>query len=380
MSSSNIKNICFIGAGTMGCFNSLVASVAGYECKIFDQSEDVLNERINNQTLLAQYLNQSNFFEGKDISSAISRIKNCNNINNALEKADLVSESIPENLNLKIKLFNEIESIVNKNIILTTNTSSLSIKKISEGLHPDTKFAALHSYLGSKLMDVVRGAYTSDQTINSLVDYIKSVDSYPLILNKEHQGYVLNFMLSGLLTQSLLMVIENKHTIQDIDAAWKDLNSSQFGPFGMMDMFGLDVVRQAWQEKDSDSFHLMYKDKIVDLLSQYTDKNYLGLKTFRGFYNYKDIDINYKKDNFAEIQKDLCVSIIEAAVVLHTRKIVHKDEINKAWIVGTNLSKGPFDFLSNMGITSYLKNYEEWVARDYISPEFHSLVRTYLSE
>ena len=106
MSSSNIKNICFIGAGTMGCFNSLVASVAGYECKIFDQSENVLNERINNQTLLAQYLNQSNFFEGKDISSAISRIKNCNNINDALEKADLVSESIPENLNLKIKLFN----------------------------------------------------------------------------------------------------------------------------------------------------------------------------------------------------------------------------------------------------------------------------------
>ena len=62
-------------------------------------------------------------------------------------------------------------------------------------------------------MDVVRGTYTSDQTINSLVDYIKSVDSYPLILNKEHQGYVLNFMLSGLLTQSLLMIIENKHTI-----------------------------------------------------------------------------------------------------------------------------------------------------------------------
>ena len=76
---------------------------------------------------------------------------------------------------------------------------------------------------------------------------------------------------------------------------WKDLNSSQFGPFGMMDMFGLDVVRQAWQEKDSDSSHLMHKDKIVDFLLQYTDKNYLGLKTFRGFYNYKDIDINYKK-------------------------------------------------------------------------------------
>ena len=81
MSSSNIKNICFIGAGTMGCFNSLVASVAGYACKIFDQSEDVLNERLNNQTFLAQYLNQFDMIKS-------SRQRNYNFWSNYLPESD----------------------------------------------------------------------------------------------------------------------------------------------------------------------------------------------------------------------------------------------------------------------------------------------------
>lgn len=377
MSSAKIKKICFIGAGTMGCFNSLLASVAGYECTIYDQSNEVLENRIDSQKMIAQYLTQSNFFNGKDTNAAILKIKNSDNLKSALENTDLVSESIPEDLNLKIKVFNQIETMISKGTILTTNTSTLSIEKISRGLDPNTKFAALHSYLGSKLIDIVKGAHTSDNTVSSLVAYVESIGSMPLALNKEHPGYVVNFMLGGLLTQSLLMVIEDKYTIQEIDAAWKSLNISQVGPFGMMDMFGLDIVKQAWQEKEVDSFHIMHQNKIVKLLSEYTDNSYLGLKTGRGFYNYSNIDFGHEKSNFDKIQNDLCIGIIETAIVLSNREIVDKKQINEAWIIGTTLSKGPFDFLDEIGLVKFLESYEEWVSRDYVSGEFYSIVKNY---
>ena len=378
MSESNLKKICFIGAGTMGCYNSLIASLAGYECAIFDNSEKILENRVNNQIIIAQYLNQSNFFNGKDTNAAIQSINNCKSLDSALFKADLVSESISENLSMKIKLFNKIESTTDQNVILTTNTSSLSVDKINRGLNPNTKFAALHSYLGSKLMDIVKGPYTSDETIDRIVNYVNSISQYPLVLNKEHLGYVLNFMLGGLLTQSLLMVIEKKYTIQEIDASWKSLNNSEVGPFGMMDIFGLDIVKQAWQEKESDSFHIVHKEKIIDLLSKYVEENCLGLKTGKGFYDYSNIYLEHDNNNYNEIQKDLYIGIIETAIVLSSRKILEEEKINKAWIVGTNLTCGPFDHLRGIGFVKFKEDYEEWIARDHISSEFCSIVKNYL--
>ena len=126
MNHGSIKKVCFIGAGTMGCFNSLMVSVAGYECVIYDPSEESLASRQENQKAMGEFLSHSNFFNGVDIDASISKIKNESNLINALAGAHLISESIPENFDLKIKVLKEVESLVSNNAILTTNTSSLS--------------------------------------------------------------------------------------------------------------------------------------------------------------------------------------------------------------------------------------------------------------
>ena len=369
MNHGSIKKVCFIGAGTMGCFNSLMASVAGYECVIYDPSEESLASRQENQKAMGEFLSHSNFFNGVDIDASISKIKNESNLINALAGAHLISESIPENFDLKIKVLKEVESLVSNNAILTTNTSSLSVTRMSQQLNPVTNFAAMHFHLGSRLVDLVRGANTSETTIKSLQAFVKSINGYPLVLKKESPGYALNAMLGGLFRQSMLMVIEGLYSIEEIDGAWKDLNKSQFGPFGMMDMFGLDVVKGAWDEKEEGSSHIVYKEKILGLLSKYTSNESLGMKTGKGFYDYSKVQNEHEKSNYIDIQKDLRIGIIESALVLLADDILEKDQINKAWIVGMLIEQGPFDIFNAIGVKEFKKQYKEWLSNLYISSE-----------
>ncbi|MDA7830066.1 3-hydroxyacyl-CoA dehydrogenase family protein [Gammaproteobacteria bacterium] len=369
MNHGSIKKVCFIGAGTMGCFNSLMVSVAGYECVIYDPSKESLASRQENQKAMGEFLSHSNFFNGVDIATSISKIKNESNLINALAGAHLISESIPENFDLKIKVLKEVESLVSNNAILTTNTSSLSVTRMSQQLNPVTNFAAMHFHLGSRLVDLVRGANTSETTIKSLQAFVKSINGYPLVLKKESPGYALNAMLGGLFRQSMLMVIEGLYSIEEIDGAWKDLNKSQFGPFGMMDMFGLDVVKGSWDEKEKGSSHIIYKEKILGLLSKYTSNESLGMKTGKGFYDYSKVQNEHEKSNYIDIQKNLRIGIIESALVLLADDILEKDQINKAWIVGMLLEQGPFDILNAIGVKEFKKQYKEWLSNLYISSE-----------
>lgn len=369
MNSEPIKKVCFIGAGTMGCFNSLMASVAGYECVIYDPSKESLASRKENQKAMGEFLSHSNFFNEVDLDASISKIKNESNLINALEGADLISESIPENFDLKIKVLKEVESLISKNAILTTNTSSLSVTKMSQQLNSSTHFAAMHFHLGSRLIDLVRGVNTSEATIKSLVAFVDSINGHPLVLKKESRGYALNAMLGGLFSQSMLMVIEGLYSIEEIDGAWKELNKSEFGPFGMMDIFGLDVVKGAWDEKEEGSSHIIYKEKILGLLSKYTSNESLGKKTGKGFYDYSKVQNEHEKSNYIDIQKDLRIGIIESALVLLADDILEKDQINKAWIVGMLLEQGPFDIFNAIGVKEFKKQYKEWLSNLYISSE-----------
>ncbi len=378
MNSEPIKKVCFIGAGTMGCFNSLMVSVAGYECVIYDPLKESLASRKENQKVMGEFLSHSNFFNRVDIDASISRIKDESNLINALEGADLISESIPENFDLKIKVLKEVESLIGNNAILTTNTSSLSVTRMSQQLNSSTHFAAMHFHLGSRLIDLARGVNTSEATIKSLVAFVDSINGHPLVLKKESPGYALNAMLGGLFRQSMLMVVEGLYSIEEIDGAWKDLNKSEFGPFGMMDMFGLDVVKGSWDEKEEGSSHIVYKEKILGLLSQYTENESLGKKTGRGFYDYSNLQNEHSKSNYKEIQEDLNIGIIEAALVLLVDDILEKENINQAWLVGTLLEKGPLDILDTMGINQFNERYTKWTSNSYISSENLTKIKVFL--
>ena len=369
-----IKKVCFIGAGTMGCFNSLLASAAGYECVIYDPCEESLKNRASNQAKLADFLNHDNFFKGVDVNAAIKKIYDCSDLKFALDGVDLVSESILENLELKKQLFQELEGLVSKKTIITTNTSGLSLEVLSNQFSPKHQFAAMHFHLGSRLVDIVRGTHTSEETIISIKTFVETLGCGGIIYKNRNSKYALNSMLGALTTQSMLMVIEGRYSIEEIDEAWKNANDSKLGPFGVMDMLGLDVIKNAWEEQDEESRLIDHKEKILKHLSTYIDKNKLGIKTGEGFLNHSNINISNDQYNYENIKQDLYIGIIEASLVLLSDGILEKDAINNAWTYGTNLQKGPFDILDEIGIETFKKLYQEWVDLEYISNKSYELV------
>ena len=374
-----IKKVCFIGAGTMGCFNSLLASAAGYECVIYDPCEESLKNRASNQLKLVDFLNHENFFKGVDVNTAIKKIYDCSDLKFALDGVDLVSESIPENLELKKQLFQELESLVSKKTIITTNTSGLSLEVLSNQFSPKHQFAAMHFHLGSRLVDIVRGTHTSEETIISVKTFVETLGCGGIIYKNRNSKYALNPMLGALTTQSMLMVIEGRYSIEEIDGAWKNANDSKLGPFGIMDMLGLDVIKNAWEEQDEESRLIDHKGKILKHLSSYIHKNNLGIKTGAGFLNHSNIDISNDQINYENIKQDLYIGIIEASLVLLSDGILEKDAINNAWTYGTNLQKGPFDILDEMGVERFKKLYQEWVDLEYISNKSYELVSGVIS-
>ena len=374
-----IKKVCFIGAGTMGCFNSLLASGAGYECVIYDPCEESLKNRASNQLKLIDFLNHENFFKGVDVNTAIKKIYDCSDLKLALDGADLISESIPENLELKTKLLQKLEGLVGKKTIITTNTSGLSLEALSDQINPKFQFAAMHFHLGSRLVDIVRGTHTSEETIISIKTFVETLGCDGIIYKNRNSKYALNPMLGALTTQSMLMVIEGRYSIEEIDGAWKNANNSKLGPFGIMDMLGLDVIKNAWEEQDEESRLIEHKEKILKHLSLYIDKNNLGIKTGEGFLNHSNIDINNSKYNYENIKQDLYIGIIEASLVLLSDGILEKDAINNAWTYGTNLQKGPFDILDEIGLETFNKLYQEWVDLEYISNKSYELVSDVIS-
>ena len=374
-----IKKVCFIGAGTMGCFNSLLASAAGYECVIYDPCEESLKNRASNQLKLVDFLNHENFFKGIDVKTAIKKIYDCSDLKLALDGADLISESIPENLKLKNELFQKLEGLVNKKTIITTNTSGLSLEALSNQINPKFQFAAMHFHLGSRLVDIVRGTHTSEETIISIKTFVETLGCGGIIYKNRNSKYALNSMLGALTTQSMLMVIEGRYTIEEIDEAWKNANDSKLGPFGVMDMLGLDVIKNAWEEQDEESRLIDHKGKILKHLSSYIHKNNLGIKTGAGFLNHSNIDISNDQINYENIKQDLYIGIIEASLVLLSDGILEKDAINNAWTYGTNLQKGPFDILDEMGVERFKKLYQEWVDLEYISNKSYELVSGVIS-
>jgi 3-hydroxybutyryl-CoA dehydrogenase len=374
-----IKKVCFIGAGTMGCFNSLLASGAGYECVIYDPCEESLKNIASNQLKLVEFLNHEDFFKGINVNAAIKNINNSSDLKVALNGVDLVSESIPENLELKKKLFQELEGLLSKKTIITTNTSSLSLEVLSNQFSPKHQFAAMHFHLGSKLVDIVKGTHTNRETIISIENFIESIGFRGITYKNRNSRYALNPMLGALTTQSMLMVIEGRYSIEEVDGAWKDANDCLLGPFGIMDMLGLDVIKNSWEGQDKESRLIEHKEKILNFLSTFIDKNNLGIKTGNGFFNYSSLNVCNDKYNYENIKRDLYIGLIEASLILLSDRVLKKNAINKAWTYGTNLQKGPFDILAEIGIEKFKMYYQKWIEKEYASNKSYKLVLDVIS-
>ena len=281
---SSLKKVCFIGAGTQGCQNSLRAAASGFEASVFDISSKALADMKGRQLSFVERYVEVFGFEPKVLIQAIDRITGTTDIDEAINGADLVNESLPERMDLKLEFYADLESRVTETTVLTTNTSSLPITPMSEVLEKPERFAALHFNGISRLVDVMPAPKTAPEILTRLEEFARAIKSVPITLRKDVPAYISNNILMARLQEALLLVLDGCASIEDVDRSI-GLIQTDIGPFAQMDRVGLDVIHDILFEKGErtgDQSTL----RAAAFVAGYVEKGELGTKSGKGFYTY----------------------------------------------------------------------------------------------
>jgi 3-hydroxybutyryl-CoA dehydrogenase len=290
MDIEDIRCVLIIGAGTMGQQIALLCAMHGYEVIVYDTSAKALETATATIKTYAEQLVSQKRLPPDEANAALARISFTTNPEEAA-KADLLSESIPEDPDLKAKVFAQFNKICPPHTIFTTNTSTLVPSMYADATGRPGQFAALHfhNYVwDANLADIMPHSGTFPETIKLLYAFAKRIGQVPLVLEKESPEYVFNSIFGAINKAAITLLFNGIASVEDVDRAWMIIMKMPVRPFGMLDGVGLDTVWHIMQCKAQMSGDPQQQAVADRWKAEYLDKGRLGVKTSRGFYTYPD--------------------------------------------------------------------------------------------
>lgn len=296
-----MENIAVIGAGTMGNGIAHVFIQSGYNVNLIDISEDALHRAVATIGKNMDRMIAKEKMTEQDKSDSLSRLKTITDMQSGLANADLVVEAATENVDLKLKLFTQMDQFAPKDCILATNTSSISITKMAAATQRPEKVIGMH-FMNPvpvmKLVEVIRGYATSDAVTKLIMDLSQKLGKIPTEVN-DYPGFVANRILMPMINEAIHTLHEGVAGVEEIDTVMKLGMAHPMGPLQLADFIGLDVCLSIMRVLH-DGFGL---DKYAPspLLVNMVMAGKLGAKSGEGFYTYtpgsKDLVVshNFKK-------------------------------------------------------------------------------------
>lgn len=281
----NLQNIGVIGAGTMGNGIAQVCALAGFNVTLIDISESALQKAIAtvDKNLDRQVAKDALTQEQK--LAALDRIRTSTDYN-SLQNAQLVIEAATENLDLKLRVLQQIAAQVSTECVIASNTSSLSITQLAASVSQPERFIGLHFFNPVPVMgliEVIRGLQTSDATHALALDMATTLGKTAITAGNR-PGFVVNRILVPMINEAILVFQEGLASAEDIDAGMRLGCNQPIGPLALADLIGLDTVLailEAFYDGFNDS-----KYRPAPLLKEMVAAGYLGRKTGRGFHAY----------------------------------------------------------------------------------------------
>ena len=283
----DIKTIAIVGSGNMGQQIGVQCAINSFEVILYDVNQDILDRAIQRIKKLLKYYIKLGRITDTEADVAINKIKGTTNKEEAAFDADLISESVPEDPDLKKRVLSEFNTLCPDRTIFTTNTSTLVPSSFANGTGRPDKLVALHFHdlRVTNIVDIMPHPGTSEESFNIVFEFAERLGQIPIILKKENPGYVFNFMLTTLFDSAQTLAANGVTSVEEIDRSWMGVLGMKIGPFGIMDSIGIDSVwkvTEYWANKKNDE----QKKKNAEFLKKYIDKGHLGRKTRRGFYSY----------------------------------------------------------------------------------------------
>ncbi|MED0663382.1 3-hydroxybutyryl-CoA dehydrogenase [Geobacillus thermodenitrificans] len=282
----DVKTIMVVGAGQMGSGIAQVCAVAGYDVLLYDISEAQLDKGIANiEKLLARQVEKGKM-AAADKNAALSRLSRSTDLHDATD-ADLVIEAVVENMDVKTKLFAELDKIARPETILASNTSSLPITEIAAATKRPDKVIGMH-FMNPvpvmKLVEIIRGLATADEVYETIEAVTRTLGKVPVEVN-DFPGFISNRVLMPMINEAIYALYEGVATKEAIDEVMKLGMNHPMGPLTLADFIGLDTclyIMETLHEGFGDD-----KYRPCPLLRKYVKAGWLGRKTGRGFYTYE---------------------------------------------------------------------------------------------
>lgn len=281
----NLQRIGVIGAGTMGNGIAQVCAVAGLDVVMVDVSDAAVQRGIATLTSSLTRLEQKEKISAADKQAALARVHGSADYA-ALKGVDMVIEAATENIELKLRILRQLDEMLGEDVVIATNTSSISITQLAAVVRNPGRFIGTHFFnpvpvMG--LLELIRGIQTSDETHALAVAFAQRVRKTPVTV-RNSPGFVVNRILCPMINEAIFVLQEGLASAEDIDAGMRLGCNHPIGPLALADMIGLDTmlaVMQVFYEGFNDP-----KYRPAPLLKEMVSAGRLGRKTGRGFYSY----------------------------------------------------------------------------------------------
>ncbi len=281
-----LKRVLVVGAGTMGSQIALQTALSGhYEVTLVDSAPGQLERaRAQNRRLLDRSVEKGRLPEGA-AAEALARIKDSDALAAVAGSADLVIEAVIEDFDAKKSVFDALGRHARKDAILASNSSTIAISRLAGFTGRPEQCCNMHFFhpvTVMQLCEVVKGPKTSDATVETAMDFVRSIDRTPVLLQKEIWGFIVNRILFAASEEAMRLLEGGYASAEDIDIAVQKGLNWPMGPFHLLDFSGLDIFYGAMKDRHRQG----EGSDAPELLRELVESGHLGRKSGKGFFEY----------------------------------------------------------------------------------------------
>ncbi len=382
MQFQEINKTAVIGAGAMGHGITEVCLTAGFQVTMIDVKQEFLDKGISKIKKDFKYQVDKGKITPEAAEKALNNLKTSTDMKESLKDAQFIIEAVPELFELKQSIFKNVSEHAPEDAVIATNTSTMSITKLAEVVANPERFAGMHFFNPvnrMKLVEVIYGEKTSDNTIDILCSITEKINKMPVKVLKDRPGFIVNRVNSP--TQPLLSAIldEGKIKPDAIDNEQKK-QGMKMGAFELLDYVGLDVVYNAMKYYEK---AMSPEWKPGKYLEEKIKNNELGYKTGMGIYNWSTgrPEIDESAETIEINSLDFLAVLLNEAIKVYKEGLAESiEDIDRAQVAGMNAIAGPFALTANLdhnAIAASLNKLSDRYGLKVLKPEPEILDNSY---